>query len=115
MKGNTKYYVFIHDYAKRGHGYGDHNHIHEFVKGPHHYHGVYIGKRRVDWTDSLALTDSQKVRIDTAMLHFKDCAKAAIDSFRTALKPYRSEFRTSRLAILAQLDSNKITRDSARA
>ena len=113
--GNSKYYIFIRDYAKKGHGYGDHNHLHEFVKGPHHYHCVYIGKRRVDWTDSLALTDSEKVRIDTAMLHFKSCAQASIDSFRVALKPYRAEFRTSRLAILAELDSNKVTRDSARA
>jgi hypothetical protein len=113
-KGDTRYYIFIHDYAKHGHGYGDHNHIHRFVKGPHHYHGVYIGKRRMDWTDSLALTDSQKVRIGTAMVNFRTCAKGAIDSFKVDLKPYRTEFRTTRLAILADLDSGKITRDSAR-
>jgi hypothetical protein len=115
VSGNTRYYVFIHDYVKRGHGYGDHNHIHEFVKGPHHYHGVYIGHRAPDWTDSLQLTTSEKVRIDTAMMHFIACSKADVDSFRVQLQPYRDSFRVRRLAIIAELDSNKITRDSARA
>lgn len=114
MSGNSHYYVFIHDYVKRGHGYGDHNHIHEFVKGPHHYHGVYIGHRAPDWTDSLQLTAAEKVQIDTAMMHFRSCSGAEVDSFRARLKPYRDSFRIARLAILSQLDSGKITRDSAR-
>ncbi len=113
-KGNKNYYIFIHDYVKRGHGYGDHNHIHEFVKGPHHYHGVYIGHRAPDWTDSLALTATEKLQIDTAMMHFRACSKESVDSFRTQLKPFRAEFRAKRLSILADLDSGKITRDSAR-
>src|ERR1051325_2237348 len=113
--GNTRYYIFIHDYVKRGHGYGDHNHIHEFVKGPHHYHGHYIGHRAPDWTDSLQLTVAEKLRIDTAMTHFIACSKADVDSFRVQLEPYRDSFRVRRLAIIAQLDSGKITRASARA
>jgi hypothetical protein len=114
MPSGNKRYIFIHDYVKHGHGYGDHNHIHEFVKGPHHYHGVYIGHRAPDWTDSLQLTTAEKLQIDSAMIHFQSCSKADVDSFRVRLKPYRDTFRVARIAILAQLDSGKITRDSAR-
>jgi hypothetical protein len=109
-----KHYVFVHDLVKHGHGYGDHNHIHIHLKGPHHYHGHYIGIRRMDWTDSLAVTDSQKVRIAVAMRSFDSCARPLLDSFRVQLKPYRDEFRATRLSIIAKLDSNLITRDSAR-
>jgi hypothetical protein len=107
-------YVFVHDLVKKGHGYGDHNHIHVHIKGPHHFHGHYIGVRRVDWTDSIALTDSQKVRIDTAMRNFKECSLPILDSFRVQMKPFRDEFRATRLAIINSLDSGAITRDSAR-
>jgi hypothetical protein len=110
-----EHYVFISKLVKRGHGYGDHNHIHIHLKGPHHYHGHYIGVRRVDWTDSLALTDSQKVRIDTAMRNFKLCVKPLLDSFKVQMKPYRDSFKVQRRAIIAQLDSGSISRDSARA
>lgn len=109
-----RYYHFVHDLVKKGHGYGDHNHIHIHLKGPHHYHGHYIGIRRMDWTDSLAITDSQKVRIDTAMRAFDQCVKPLLDSFKVQMKPYRDEFRATRLSIIRSLDSGSITRDSAR-
>ncbi len=111
---NDPHYQFIRLQLKNGHGYGDANHIHEFVPGPHHEHGVYINIRHRDWTDSLALTDSEKVRIDTAMKAFIQCAKASVDSFKVALQPYRLEFKTRRTAIIAGLDSGKYSRDSAR-
>ena len=105
---------FMVKYVKGGHGYGDHNHIHEFVKGSHHNHGVYISTRQEDWTDSIALTITEKSEIDTAMISFLQCAAVSIDSFRVDLQPYRDTFRVRRLAIIASLDSGKITRDSAR-
>jgi hypothetical protein len=108
------HYRFMVQYVKGGHGYGDHNHIHEFVKGSRHNHGVYIGDRREDWTDSIALTVTEKSEIDTAMTAFLQCAAVSIDSFRVDLKPYRDTFRVRRLAIIASLDSGTITRDSAR-
>lgn len=112
---NDPNYHFIVQYVKNGHGYGDHNHIHEFVKGSKHDHGVYIGnKTPEDWTDSIALTDLEKSEIDTAMLSFLDCARPAIDSFAIRLMPYRDSFRVQRAAIVLSMDSGKITRDSAR-
>jgi hypothetical protein len=105
---------FLQKLLKEGHGYGDANHIHEFVKGPHHYHGPYIGIRRKDWTDSLALTDTEKIQIEQAMTAFLQCSDTALITYRTDLAPYRAEFRTNRLAIIAGLDSNLYTRDSAR-
>ncbi len=112
---NDPIYRFIIQYVKGGHGYGDHNHIHEFVKGSHHDHGVYISvEGQEDWTDSIALTDVEKSEIDTAMISFLDCARPAIDSFAVKLAPYRDSFRVQRAAIVASMDSGKITRDSAR-
>lgn len=108
------HYRFMVQYIKGGHGYGDHNHIHEFVKGSHHHHGVYIRTEREDWTDSIALTLVEKREIDTAMISFLQCAASSIDSFRVDLEPYRDTFRVRRLAIIASLDSGTITRDSAR-
>ncbi len=109
-----KKFKFAHDLIKNGHGYGDHNHIHVHLQGPHHYHGIYIGVRDNDWTDSLALTAPEKLAVDTAIKMFHQCADAGIDTFKVDLKPYRLAFRTKKLAILAQLDSGKVTRDSAR-
>lgn len=109
------HYRFIIRYVKNGHGYGDHNHIHEFVKGSKHDHGDYIGDEgHEDWTDSIALTDLEKSEIDTAMISFLDCARPAIDTFATKLAPYRDTFRVQREAIVLDMDSGKITRDSAR-
>jgi hypothetical protein len=105
---------FVQKLLKGGHGYGDANHIHEFIKGPHHYHGVYIGIRRKDWTDSLALTDTEKIQIQQAMTAFLQCADTALIEYRTELAPARTKFRTTRLAIIAGLDSGIYTRDSAR-
>jgi len=99
---------------KAGHGYGDANHIHEFLKAPHHYHAVYIAIRRRDWTDSLALTDTEKIQIEQAMTAFLQCADTALIEYRTELAPARAKFRTTRLAIIAGLDSGIYTRDSAR-
>jgi hypothetical protein len=75
---------------KNGHGYGDHNHIHFHLKGAHHYHGIYIGVRDEDWTDSLALTPAEKLSIDSGMKAFHHCADAAIDTFKIDLKPFRT-------------------------
>ena len=110
-KGNDH---FSDELVKNGHGYGDHNHIHEYEKGEHHYHGDYHGNHEDDWTDSLQFTDIEKLQIDTAMKQFHVCADASLDSFKVALKPFRAEFRLKKIAILATLDSGKITRDSAR-
>ncbi len=107
-------YRFIVQYVKNGHGYGDHNHIHEFVKGSRHHHGVYIAPPEEDWTDSIALTQFEESEIDTAMISFLDCARPAIDSFAIKLQPYRDSFRVQRAAIVVSMDSGKITRDSAR-
>lgn len=108
------HYHFMEQYVKNGHGYGDHNHIHEFVKGSKHHHGIYIGDEREDWTDSIALTMVEKTEIDTAMISFLQCAAVSIDSFGIHLQPYRDTFRVRRLAIIAEMDTGKITRDSAR-
>ena len=113
--GGDAHYKFIHNFLKKGHGYGDLNHIHVHIPGPHHFHGVHIGIKHTDWTDSLALTDSQKVKIGYAMIAFRQCAAASVDSFQVALKPFREEFRDSRIAILNGLDSDRYSRDSARA
>lgn len=112
-----KHYDYSWQYVKNGHGYGDHNHLHIHRPGPHHYHGVYIGlrRRKIDWTDSLQLTSAEKLSVDSAMKAFHECTGGLLDSFRVQLKPYRDNFRTQRLAIIAKLDSNVITRDSARA
>jgi hypothetical protein len=48
------------------------------------------------------------------MMMFHQCADTAILHFKTDLQPHRLTFRTQKLAIIAQLDSGKITRDSAR-
>jgi hypothetical protein len=98
---------------KRGHGYGDANHIHIHWKDRNPGKRIYVKVRRRHWADSLQLTDSQKVQLDSGMKAFKECAKEALDSFKVAFKPYRVEFRTEKLRILALLDSNLITRDSA--
>lgn len=111
---NDPHYKFIVQYVKNGHGYGDHNHIHEFVKGSKHNHGVYISDHEEDWTDSLRLTEIEKSEIDTAMISFLDCATPAIDSFAVRLAPYRDTFRVQRAAIVASMDSGTITRYSAR-
>jgi len=114
--GKDKYYKDAKKYIKNGHGYGDHNHIHIHLKGPHKYHGVYVGikRRKVDWTDSLRLTKEDKLAIDTAMRNFRECAKSTLDSFSMMIKPFRENFRTARMQIIVQLDSGLITRDSAR-
>jgi hypothetical protein len=108
-------YYRSHLYVKRGHGYGDHNHIHVFrKKAKHFYRGQYFGIRRFDWTDSLKLTVEQRHQVHVAMKAFKGCSAGVLDSFRTQLKPYRLAFRTRKLEILQMLDSGSITRDSAR-
>jgi hypothetical protein len=114
--GKHAKYKFRFEKIKNGHGYGDHNHMHVHRKGGHKYHGIYIGlKRRAkNWTDSLAITDSQKIGIDSAFRNFRQCSKATLDSFKVEFKPFRDEFRTEKRSILAQLDSGSITRDSAR-
>lgn len=111
---SNPHYIFIREYVKKGHGYGDHNHMHVHMKGGHHYHGIYIGRRRHDWTDSLQLTVVEKRGIDSAMREFMLCAKNAVDSFAAQLKPFRQTFRATKLSILNKLDSGLITRDSAR-
>lgn len=102
--------------VKRGHGYGDHNHIHihwkNRSKNPDRRH-IHINVRRHHWADSLKLTAEQKLAVDTAMREFKVCAKSTLDSFKVLFKPLRDEFRLAKLAILVQLDSGAITRDSA--
>ena len=108
------HYIFAHNLIRGGHGYGDANHIHEFVRGPHHHHGPYIAIRHTDWTDSLALTDTEKIQIEQAMTAFLQCAAASINSFKVASDTPRAYFRQSRIAIIVGLDSGLYPRDSAR-
>jgi hypothetical protein len=100
---------------KNGHGYGDDNHIHMHWKDRNPGKRIYIRIRRQHWADSIALTDSQKVLLDSGMKAFKECAKESLDSFKTAFKPYRDEFRAEKMRILSLMtgDSTGISRDSA--
>jgi hypothetical protein len=98
---------------KRGHGYGDDNHIHIHWKEKHPGKRIYVRIHRRHWADSIALTDSQKVLLDSGMKAFKECAKESLDSFKVAFKPYRVAFRAEKMRIIGLLDSNLITRDSA--
>ncbi len=98
---------------KNGHGYGDDNHIHIHWKDRNPGKRIYIRIRRQHWADSIRLTDSQKVALDSGIKEFKACAKESLDSFKVAFKPYRVAFRAEKMRIIGLLDSNLVTRDSA--
>lgn len=100
---------------KRGHGYGDYNHLHKHWKiRNHRVDFIMVGVRRIDWTDSLALTRQQMIAVDSGMRLFHECANTSLDSFRVLLKPAREEFRLAKMGILAQIDTAGLSRDSAR-
>lgn len=97
---------------KKGHGHGDYNRIHHHLKKKQKAH-QHISVKVRHWSDSLQLTADQKRSIDTAMIEFKACSKATLDSFKVLYKPARDSFRVEKQAIIQQYKTSAITRDSA--
>ncbi len=103
------HHEYSHELTRHGHGFGR-----EDDRGHREHGNNQNGEDGLSWTDSLQLTDAQKLSIDTAIKMLHNCADTVLAAFRVQLQPYRTEFATRRSVIRAELDSELISRDSAR-